>query len=345
MQAASTAPARGRASESFLASRAAERFLHSRLLVTSASAHLEPDPARTLLAIVNPVAGSCDPDTLCAALEAACQEAGLSLEVRRTTPDADPAAMARDWAARGGRRLAVAGGDGTISAVASGLPRTGVELALLPAGTANKLAHELRIPQELEAACRLAATGSRLRRLDGLRVGDRVFLCHVSVGVYSEIATTASVDAKRTFRQLAYVWNAIPRLLQRRSWRFHLELDGVPLRTRAAFVLAANVGGLGAGRLRFGEDIVPDDRVLDVCIVRARSLRDYARLAWHMVRRRQREAPGISFRKVRRSLRVRVRRRAPMSGDGEILDGRALDLELLPAAIPVVVPDEPQVRS
>ena len=291
-----------------------------------------------LLAVVNPVAGGCDADAVCEALAQACQTAGLRLRTHRTAPGDDVPERVRKALAEGCVRVVAAGGDGTVCAVASAVLGGDVPLAIVPVGTANVLARELGIPLDLEGACRLAASGMERRLLDAMQIGERVYLCRVSLGVYSEIAASTSAAAKRAFRQVAYVWSALRRLFQRRSWHFELETDGVRTSARASFVVVANVGGIGAGDLRWGEDVTPDDGALDVFVVRARSPWDYAVLFWHVLRRRQREARDVSVLRARQRVWIRAGRRVPVRGDGEALASSQVEIRVRAGCIPVVCP-------
>ena len=87
--------------------------------------------------------------------ERALRAAGATVDVERTE---DESAFAAVCARAGARRVVLLGGDGTVHAAAN----TGVaaDFALLPGGMANNVARALRIPRDLDAAARLAVTGS-----------------------------------------------------------------------------------------------------------------------------------------------------------------------------------------
>ena len=98
--------------------------------------------------------------------------------------------------AAGAELVVVAGGDGTVREVAHGLARTGVELGIVPVGTANLLAHNLGLPRTVPAAVQVAVAG-RPRPVDlGLaRVddsGDLPFV--VLAGMGHDAATVAAAD-------------------------------------------------------------------------------------------------------------------------------------------------------
>ena len=57
--------------------------------------------------------------------------------------------------------LLAGGGDGTISAAAEAAFRSGMPLAVLPAGTMNLFARSLQLPLDLPGALKAIATGER----------------------------------------------------------------------------------------------------------------------------------------------------------------------------------------
>jgi diacylglycerol kinase family enzyme len=211
---------------------------------------------------------------------------------------------------------------------------------VLPVGTANLLAREVSIPLELEPACQLAVNGQQVRQLDAMQIGERLFFSRISIGVYSKITEKTSPAAKRYFRRIAYVWNALPELFGKRSWRFTLGVDGQVSHPHASSIMVANVGAVGAGDLRWGPGIAPDDGHVDICIAHGRSLWDYVVLGWHVLQHRHREAPKLVYLRAKRSVRISTRKRVPVRGDGEIIAHSAVKIAILPQALHVVTPEK-----
>jgi diacylglycerol kinase family enzyme len=90
----------------------------------------------------------------------------------------------RERAARGELdAVAVAGGDGTVGAVASALAGTGIPLGVLALGTLNHFAKDLGIPLELPAAVAMIGDG-HVRSVDVADVNGQVFVNNSSIGLY-----------------------------------------------------------------------------------------------------------------------------------------------------------------
>lgn len=92
----------------------------------------------------------------------------------------DPAEVARGSDAG---VLAMAGGDGSLGAVAAVALERDVPFACVPFGTRNHFARDLG----LDLDDPLSALDGAERRIDVGRVGDRVFLNNVSLGVYARL--------------------------------------------------------------------------------------------------------------------------------------------------------------
>ena len=86
------------------------------------------------------------------------------------------------------RVVAVGGGDGTISTVASAIIESSREktLAVLPLGTLNHFAQDLGVPLDLEAAVRIIAEDHE-ELIDVAEVNGRIFINNSSLGLYPQI--------------------------------------------------------------------------------------------------------------------------------------------------------------
>jgi len=82
--------------------------------------------------------------------------------------------------------IVAGGGDGTISGVAGVLARADVPLGVLPLGTLNHFAKDLRIPTSIEGAVKIIAAG-HVSTIDLASVNDRIFINNSSIGLYPQV--------------------------------------------------------------------------------------------------------------------------------------------------------------
>src|SRR5215204_1370481 len=102
-------------------------------------------------------------------------ENGIDVDISLAQSGADLAELALD-AARGPHSVIVAGGgDGTISTVAAAVVDSDKTLGVLPLGTLNHFARDLRIPSDLQAAADTILAGHTMK-VDVAEVNNRFFL-------------------------------------------------------------------------------------------------------------------------------------------------------------------------
>ncbi|NCC34385.1 MAG: diacylglycerol kinase family lipid kinase, partial [Chloroflexia bacterium] len=149
--------------------------------------HRAQQRATNIFVVLNPVAGTSDPEMVRTALEQRLGSAGRQLEIYTTTGahGENLPGRVREAVAGGADLVIAAGGDGTVAMVAGALAGSNVPLGIVPIGTANVLAHVLALPLELAPALDLLAADLRIVALDGMRLGDHLGLLHISVGLTS----------------------------------------------------------------------------------------------------------------------------------------------------------------
>lgn len=130
------------------------------------------------------------------AIAQAFRAAGVEIRLVQCEPT-DLVRAAREAAGYPVDAVVAAGGDGTCSAIASGLVGTGMPMAVLPLGTLNHFARDLGMPTELTAAARAIATGHDAA-IDVAEVNGRVFINNSSIGLYAEAVTERDRDQRRT---------------------------------------------------------------------------------------------------------------------------------------------------
>ena len=137
--------------------------------------------------------------------------------------------------------IVAGGGDGTVSTVAAALVGGDIALGILPLGTLNHFAKDLRLPLELDAAVRQIAAGLKLR-IDVGEVNGRVFINNSSLGLYPDIVRARELQQSRFGRGkwLAFFWATLAAF---RSYPFlsvSLIVQGIIHRRRTPFVFIGN---------------------------------------------------------------------------------------------------------
>ena len=172
--------------------------------------------------------------------------------------------------AEGATRVVAAGGDGTISTVASVIAGSDVELAVVPAGTFNHFAKDNGIPLDFDEACELAARGTRVAPVDVAWVNDTLILNTSSVGVYANFVKGRNKWEPRFGYWLASTISMIRNLIRVRPFTLWFQAEGTerPYKTPLVFI------GVGERELKLptlGNRVDDGRHGLHVMIVRGRT--------------------------------------------------------------------------
>ncbi|MFD0789604.1 diacylglycerol/lipid kinase family protein [Microbacterium insulae] len=246
-----------------------------------------PSPKAAL--VYNPI--KVDADALRASVERLSSEAGWSEPLfYETTVDDLGDDVTRQALKEGVDAVLVAGGDGTVRAVSEAMSGSGVPLTIVPSGTGNLLARNLRLPlDDAEAVIRATFEGDRLamdvgwatlRRPDG-EVAEHAFVVMGGMGLDAAMIANTNPQLKKTVGWVAYVDGAARSLASAKPFRIMYQLDGHRLHSaRVQSVLFANCGSLPAGLELIPEASVADGS-LDIVIFQPKGA-----LGWIFVWRR-----------------------------------------------------------
>jgi YegS/Rv2252/BmrU family lipid kinase len=195
---------------------------------------------RTRIAvIVNTAAGSVSGEDWSDAIKKAFEQAGIAAAIHAVNPGRElkaTIAAALDEATI----VVAAGGDGTVSAVASQLVGTEKILGVLPLGTLNNFSKDLGIPQDLNKAVDVIAA-NHVRKTDVGEVNGQYFINNSSIGLYPRIVR----ERKQQQRLGRGKWWAAAWATWKlfRIWPFikvRLKLNDNELRRKTPFVFVGN---------------------------------------------------------------------------------------------------------
>jgi YegS/Rv2252/BmrU family lipid kinase len=227
------------------------------------------------------------------------------------------------------------GGDGTVNEVASVLAGRGGVMGIVPIGSGNGLARDLRIPARPAAAIEVAMHG-RDRILDAGELDGRLFFNIAGMGFDAHIAEIfARANHARGFGAYAF-------LVVREFFRYHpatyrIVTGGGAARRRALFVTAANTRQWGNGVV-IAPRARPDDGLLDLVVADARAPLLFVANVWRLFAGRIDRMQGVTVEPCR-SVLIEATPAAPVHIDGEPVGHvERVHIRVVPAAIRVRVP-------
>lgn len=215
-------------------------------------------------------------DDLCDAFDRVDPDACAAARWYETSVDDPGRGPARDALDDGADLVIVAGGDGTVRAVAEVLAGSGVPLGIVPQGTGNLLARNLEVPiGDVDAAITRALESGERRidigwiDIDGDDEDERAFAVMVGFGLDAQMLVETDEDLKDKAGWLAYV-EALGRAVSASEVvAFDLALDdGEPERVEGHTLMIGNCGTIQGG-VSLLPDAAIDDGRLDLLLVSA----------------------------------------------------------------------------
>ena len=304
---------------------------------------------RRALLVVNPSARGLPP--LRRIQEAAdwLRTRGWDVTLETTAAPGEATRLARRAASRGCSVVVACGGDGTIHEVVNSLAGSEAVLAVIPGGTANVWAKDARLPRRPLEAARVIDAG-HCRRIDlgliewegcsGRQAESRYFLLMVGVGLDAHVVARVSQGWKRRLGAAAYVLTAAREALLYRSQPVELKLDGRErLSLALGWMLAGNTRCYG-GVTHIASRALADDGLLELLIFSGYNLLRATGYGLVTLAGRQHGAPGVTYRQAA-EIEVAGPSSLPVQADGEFVGYTPLRLRVVPGALQVLMPDEP----
>jgi YegS/Rv2252/BmrU family lipid kinase len=249
------------------------------------------------------------------------------------------AVRCRAVAERGDKLLVVGGGDGTVSAAASALIGTDTALGILPLGTLNHFARDLKIPTEVDKAAELIARRPT-RLVDVGEINDRMFINNSAIGLYPLMVLDRDLQRKKLGRskRLAMLVASMRTLIRFNHQRLTLTVNDQKARVDTPLLFVGNNDyrvDVGAP----GQREALNRGTLSVFVMRKKTRRGFIAASLRALLGRDRNDDMVKLEDVQR-LRVASHRSSlAVSLDGEVVRVEPpLDYRIRKKALRVIAP-------
>ncbi|MDE3181100.1 MAG: diacylglycerol kinase family lipid kinase [Acidobacteriota bacterium] len=307
---------------------------------------------KTATLIYNPVAGR-DPrrrEQQIKDATAVLEEHGFRVKPARTKGPGCASGIAQEAVSSGADLVLACGGDGTVNEVVNGLTPSAVPLAILPGGTANIVANELRLPHNpVQAAHELVKWTPRRIAL-GKATGkptipacrdsgnvERYFISVAGLGFDAYVIHRLGIKFKMSFGVTAYVVEGLRQLMR---YRFHPIYCQVDSQRYVATLALVQRTSLYAGWFKtapYQSITVPR---FSLSLFRSRRWFRYIAYGLAVVTQRQlhdvdrMEASNVSFAAADPGAEIFFEL------DGELAGVLPASIEIVPDALTLLMPDE-----
>ena len=248
--------------------------------------------------------------------------------------------MVREAWNTGSKIIVAAGGDGTVSSVASAILELKIEakLGVVPVGTLNHFAHDIGMPKSIEESIEIILKGNS-SFIDAVKINNKYFINNSSLGIYPFM-----VEERKTIKHRWYgkwVGMALSGITTIKRYPFitvEFENNGKKLVRKTPFIfIGNNTYDTTAGNLGSRKKI--NEGKLSIFIAHSLTRLALIKLLWHALRGRlleQKDFDSIGLAKVEIKSR---KRKIHVALDGEVVSMKGpLLYSIAPKALHVIIP-------
>lgn len=238
----------------------------------------------------------------------------------------------------------VAGGDGTLNAVVSGLADLAhpPPVGLLPLGTGNDAARQLGLG-ELRTAAHVIAAGNpfpvdliELRPLSG---GKSHYAVNFAAWGFASHLLNATTPAMKRWlgRRLCYWVGLVTALRRYQPPTLSLTGAGLSFSGPVFHACAGNFESAGGGLMRLSPDACPHDGLIEFCVVKTLSTPRVIHCLPHLARGTHLQLPEVMYLRGT-ELAVNFQGQLPLALDGDVFSTGPVQIRVRPAAVRILQP-------
>lgn len=274
----------------------------------------------------------------------------LEIPIFSSDPETNGELAAKEAISLGAQKILVVGGDGTLRGVTQAVVESdsSIQIGLIPLGTGNILARNLRLPiSNLDKALKRAVNGKPYRidlgvarsvGIDG-QIETRYFTGIAGLGMDARIMQRTQAKLKRQVGWIAYIEGGLRSLpLKFEKFEFTVD-DQLPRILKSYTILVGNAGWL-PGQISMMPDARLDDGRLDVAAIGPRRLFNwidfFSRITWQnkvvrplaLGRKWLDETANLKTMENLNGARIRIKpdNPTPMQLDGDVV-GEVFEVE------------------
>jgi diacylglycerol kinase (ATP) len=204
---------------------------------------------KKILFVVNLKSGLGSAKTFPARIIDIAEKNGLDINIYETTGKEDSNEIRRRIKEFNPGIVYAIGGDGTVNMVASELINTDIALGIFPAGSANGLAYNLGITDDVETELIKNLTVPP-KIMDAIKINQNHFCFHLGdIGVNARIVSRFEKEGSKGM--LGYGKQLVKEMLNKKTWfTFYIKIPGQPRRKmKAEMLVFANAKSYGTGAI------------------------------------------------------------------------------------------------
>ncbi len=289
---------------------------------------------RTFHLIVNPASGKGKGKKSFPLIQRLLNERNVKYTYRLTNKPEDATKQTKDHPNDTDIIVAV-GGDGTLNEVVNGIMCKKNTLGFISTGSGNDFIKASGIPLDIKSAVDLLITNPA-KKIDVCSINDKYYINGSGIG-FDAVAGNEANKLKWLHGLPGYICALIKSIPKFSPPNVSIKLDNEEFTSRIFLCGVGNGISIGGG-FKITPKALLDDGLLDICLVKPVSLFEMMLYVPKVLKGTHTELPVVIYRKSKK-ISIRSEDPLPVHIDGEIysLDAKSIDIEVIPAALPVIV--------
>lgn len=256
-----------------------------------------------------------------------------------TKKKGDGEEAAKRGCAEGYDMIISCGGDGTVHEVVNGIMKSPckTKLAIMPAGTVNDFAAQLKMPKAYANFASLLMKQS-FKTIDVGKFNDNYFVNVVGGGAFMNIPHDVTIEAKTILGKYAYYFKAafeVPGQLENTN-KINYIIDGVEYSFNTLLFLVINSSGAG-GFKKLCPKAMINDGLLDVVIFEKANNADLLQIFTKVFNGQHITHPKVHYFQGK-SIKIDCENKIPIDTDGDLGGHVPAEISSVHNAIEILVP-------
>lgn len=288
---------------------------------------------KKLLFIINPKSGNSNKSNLEKQISIVCNKNKKEYTLFYTTGENDIEKIKEKQSEYQADTIVACGGDGTVNLVAQTLLETSTQMGIIPLGSANGLAHELEIEEDIIESLAIILLGKKLS-MDVISINNEFICLHLSdLGFNAQMIKDFEESGERGM--LSYAKSFFGSLMDKKTTEFRIEFNGTEKTVKAEMIVLANASSYGTGAV-INPGSRMDDGSFELVIFKPIPMRDLLSLTLESFLGDIKNSPYVEIYKVKEA-KIFCQEAELLQVDGE-LKGEILEVkaEILKGALNVI---------
>jgi len=290
-----------------------------------------------ILFVINPVSGGKEKNDWEASIRNFFKDKPHAIEFYLLTGNNDKVSVQHHIDTFKPDRVVAVGGDGTVKMLANLLKETTIPMGILPAGSANGMATELKIPSKAEDALEVITNGE-CKKLDLIKINEEEICFHLSDLGLNALLVKYFEGSKS--RGMWGYGKAIFKVLWKKTlMHVTIKTEKAEIKRHAFMVVIANAQTYGTGAI-INPNGKLDDGLFEIVVVRKLNLIELLKM---LITHRPFHEKRIEVFQCT-NVELQLKRKVYFQVDGEYLGKlNAVKARILPRILYVMLPVEKEL--